>query len=340
MRYRFGGWIIDSTLTLPELPPAPEASAPVDFELVVRPDFQSRPKRPRRWLHHWLDADGRRMLSIARTSDDGFLLRFPGFLEACLDARASKMLVWPLDCGDPANVRHLLIDQLLPRALAYRGHLPLHAGAVVIEEQAVLVVGESGWGKSTLVAALHSQGHRVLTDDCALVRPAGSNAHARGTYPSLRLLPDTLARVLDDSHQTQRPEGQNKHRVRVLEAPVDGIDPPVAALYVLKAPCPDARAISTARLTPGQACIEIMKHSFQLDVSDRTQYARQLRDAAAVATRVPAFEFAYPRDFERLPDVIAHLQNHLRALNAARQQTGQLLSRDHTPLFPVSRGQA
>ena len=315
MRYRFGDWIIDSALTLPELSPAPGTPVPADFNLTVDRDSRTPPARPRRWLHHWRDINGGRMLSIARTVERGFLLRFPGTMEARLDAQARNMLVRPLEYGDPATVRHQLIDQLLPRAVAYRGQLLLHAGAVVIEGRTILVVGESGWGKSTLVAALHAQGHPLLTDDCVLLKSVGAHAYAHGTYPSLRLLPDTLARLMVDSQQSPLSEGQTKHRIRVTTAPLDGLDSLVAAIYLLKAPCPDASAVSTTRLSPGQACIEIMKHSFQLDVSDRAQHTRQLGDAAAVATRVPAFELSYPRNFERLPEVIAHLKHHLSVLN-------------------------
>ena len=322
MHYRFGDWIIDSALTLPELPLAPAATRPADLKLTVDTDSRTPPARPRRWLHHWRDINGGRMLSIARTVDRGFLLRFPGTLEARLDAQAQNMLVRPLEYGDPATMRHQLIDQLLPRAVAYRGRLLLHAGAVVIEGRTILVVGESGWGKSTLVAALHAQGHPLLTDDCVLLHSKDTHAYALGTYPSLRLLPDTLARVMADSQQNPLSEGQNKHRVGVLPAPLDGLDAPVAAVYLLQAPCPNARTVSTTLLSPGQACIEIMKHSFQLDVSDRAQHTRQLGDAAAVATRVPAFELSYPRNFERLPEVIAHLKHHLSVLAPGSGQTG------------------
>ena len=327
MRYRFGDWIIDSALTLPELPSASASPMPADFTLTVAKDFRGPPTRPRRWLHHWRDIKGGRMLSIARTLDAGFLLRFPGTLEARLDAQARNMLVRPLEWGDPATIRHQLIDQLLPRAVAYRGRLLLHAGAVVIDGQTILVVGESGWGKSTLVAALHAHGHRLLTDDCVLLKFADARVYAHGTYPSLRLLPDTLARVMADTQPNPLSEGQNKHRVHLAPAPFTGIDPPVAAVYLLKAPCPDANAVSTSRLSPGQACIQIMKHSFQLDVSDRAQHRRQLADAGAVATLVPAFELVYPRNFERLPEVLAHLKDHLNGLSANSRQTGPSMGR-------------
>lgn len=49
----------------------------------------------------------------------------------------------------------------------------LHAGALVSADRALLVVGRSGWGKTTLTTALLQRGWRLLSDDFAVLRPTG-----------------------------------------------------------------------------------------------------------------------------------------------------------------------
>lgn len=53
------------------------------------------------------------------------------------------------------------------------GRRVLHAGAVARGGRAVLIVGRSGWGKTTQTLALVQRGWRLLSDDFAVVRPDG-----------------------------------------------------------------------------------------------------------------------------------------------------------------------
>jgi predicted AAA+ superfamily ATPase len=54
----------------------------------------------------------------------------------------------------PDTLEHLLHDQIYPRLLAQEGELELHAGAVDMDGQLAVLLGDSGMGKSTLVASL------------------------------------------------------------------------------------------------------------------------------------------------------------------------------------------
>ena len=65
-----------------------------------------------------------------------------------------------------------LLGQVLAVALTRQGHEVLHGAAVEHGGQALIIMGDSGRGKSTLSAALWAQGWKLLTDD--LVLPARS----------------------------------------------------------------------------------------------------------------------------------------------------------------------
>lgn len=323
MLYRFGDWTISCPIELPDLIPVSTAADPhvsvddrhdplqPDLSLRVLPADQPM-SRPHRWLHHWLDTAGDRTLSVARRTDGTMQLRFPGVFDAHLDLRARTLDLQLIQGCRPATCRHLLIDQLLPRIRASLDALVMHACAVRIGETAILIAGESGWGKSTLAASLHACGHVVLSDDCVILAQADGEVRVRPTYPSLRLLPDSVT-LLEDPELATMTEESSKQRIR-LPFQHGLIDARAIALYLLKAPGSSQQSIDIQPLSAGQECIELLRHSFVLDVDDRARLVRQLQSASSVAQRLPAFTLDYPRAYERLPHVVECLVAHSQLL--------------------------
>ena len=91
-----------------------------------------------------------------------FVVRFDEVAQFTLSFASHEILISPLDDDVPDNtIEHLLVDQIWPRILAHRGQLVLHAAGVTSPTGAILFVGQSGRGKSTLtlyMAALVSNG--------------------------------------------------------------------------------------------------------------------------------------------------------------------------------------
>jgi hypothetical protein len=77
--------------------------------------------------------------------------------------------------------------------LRLRGFTALHASAAVINGYAVAFVGGGGAGKSTIVAALARAGHRVLSDDIAVLEETSGTFRIKPSYPQVRLWPDSVS---------------------------------------------------------------------------------------------------------------------------------------------------
>jgi hypothetical protein len=77
--------------------------------------------------------------------------------------------------------------------LRLRGFTALHASAAVINGYAVAFVGGGGAGKSTIVAALARTGHRILSDDIAVLEEASGTFRIKPSYPHIRLWPDSVS---------------------------------------------------------------------------------------------------------------------------------------------------
>src|SRR4030095_13720757 len=112
------------------------------------------------------------------------------------------------------TIRHLVLDQALPLALAATGALVVHASAVAIGGRAILLAGRAGAGKSTLAAFLAGHRMQVLADDGALLDGGPAEVRVLPSYPGLRLYRDSAAAAaLDVTGSTDVAAYTKKRRI-------------------------------------------------------------------------------------------------------------------------------
>ncbi len=312
--YLFGAHPVESDLVLRALPEAPPAQVEDAGIRILAGQRNPMPAAGEDWIHHWREDDGSQVLALARRGGD-YLLRFHGQCDFAIDAQGRSVTIDPL--GDLAEdtLEHLLIDQVLPRMLAHRGELVAHASVVETGQGSVLFLGRSGWGKSTLAGLLHRQGHRLLSDDCALLSIGAAGVTAVPTYPSLRLYADSVDRVFAAPPATGSVAAySHKRRVALAPEPARQASGPLRAIYLLNDPALRAEAPAIEPLPPAVACMALVEHSFRLDMTSQAQTAALLRQGARVVEALPAFSLRYPRDFGGSDALLDLLLGHVDAL--------------------------
>lgn len=104
-----------------------------------------------------------------------------------------RILVQGHPAADPADVRLFLLGSAMGALLYQRGMFPLHGSAVETPWGAMVFVGPSGIGKSTLAAHFHRAGYRLIADDvCAVTRDAHGRLMVLPAFPHLRLKTDAV----------------------------------------------------------------------------------------------------------------------------------------------------
>jgi hypothetical protein len=315
--YRFCDLLLESDVPLPELDPGGRCGPVCRVRLRSRRD-DLRHEGP--WRHHWKGANGAVNLSWA-PDPRGHRLGFPGLARFHVAADGCEIHARAVRGTSDVTLRHLLLDQVLPRAMALTGRLVLHAGAVRAGAAALAFVGESGRGKSTLVAGFSELGHEALADDCAVVEPDDRHgSRLLPSYAGLRLLPDALERVVDDRCElTDVADYTRKRRVRPVAPAPAGEPVPLRALFLLEPPARRTRdSIEIERVSLQAAFTGLLRGSFQLDTSEPGRLARLFDVLAAVAAEVPVFSLVFPRDFTRLADVRDAVLDRLNAPPTAR----------------------
>ncbi|HWI21244.1 MAG TPA: hypothetical protein VNT22_01375 [Baekduia sp.] len=133
--------------------------------------------------------DGSRF-SMDRSRDGSFIFRH-GTGRHLLSADLKALRCAPVDDEDPAWLR-ILLDSVLMSVALLAGHEGLHAGSVLIDDQAVAITASAGGGKTTLIHELRNRGHALLADDITILdgRVAGSPLAIPG--PPVMTLPDKL----------------------------------------------------------------------------------------------------------------------------------------------------
>ncbi len=105
----------------------------------------------------------------------------------------NTITVQPADDAPTQSVTLFLYGSPLAALLQQRGLLTLHAAAIKTPQGAVLLVGQSSSGKTTLAAACWQRGLPVLADD--IVATSAQSLQVVPQMPYLRVWPRTLKAI-------------------------------------------------------------------------------------------------------------------------------------------------
>lgn len=302
---------VTSNIFLTELP----------FEKKSRASFFFRLRQPVNhlielpWLHHWL-SDEIQVTSYGR-QDSWHWLQFPRLADFKISTDAKRIYCYPLINTPEETVRHLFLDQVLPRCMAHQNNLLLHASAVRTQKGIILFVGTSGAGKSTTAAYFQKTGDLVISDDCVLITEEAGQAIAIPSYGGIRLW--------EDSHEALFPEGENtsnvshystKQRIFQTDSLIqNGKKSNILAVIFLSPPQMDLqdKQIILKSLTQKNGYIQLLKQVFLLDGTDYKKLGTIANLMKSKISTIKLFELSIPRDYNLLPkaremilDAIAH----------------------------------
>ena len=285
--YQAYGLTIYSTLELPELSPG-GAAASEAAELTIRRG-QVRPPEAQ---------DGARVI-VASPMEIYLVYQEAGSFAI----HAGREIVVDAPAGlDEDVLRLYLLGPVLALALHQRGWLMLHASAVAIGGRVAAFLGGSGWGKSTMAAALHQRGHALVADDFVAVPAADQAGQAPRVYPGfpqIKLWPEAAASVGADASQLPRLHPDYEKRAQRLTQGFAQAALPLAQLYVLA----EGESIAVERLDKQAALVELVRHSYAARSLPSLDPAGHLRQCAALLRQAPLFRLVRPRLLADLPAV-------------------------------------
>jgi len=213
-----------------------------------------------------------------------------------------------------AVLQFYILTDVLPILLHQRGLFLLHGSAVGIGGDGVLFLGGSGWGKSTLVAALYRRGHVLITDDVAALTWNGSDrTNILPAFPRLKLWPEALIALGERPDPLPKLHPEIEKRTQAVDR-FASAGLPVTQIYILA----EGDEMAITPLMGQEAFIALTTHSFMLRILAETEgTVSHFRQCEAVAARTPLFRLTRPRTFAALPDVAQRIEAQVAACSSS-----------------------
>jgi sarcosine oxidase gamma subunit len=306
MTYHAYGRTLATDRPLPELEPS---DALPDITIA----WNARPPIPpdARWTTLWRFSTEEPWVTMTRANGVRHL-RFGRFADVALSD--GRIDVSRRGHASDATLRHLVLDQALPLALASRGALVVHASALVRQTRAIVIAGRAGAGKSTLAALLARDGWRVIADDGVVLEGRSPDVRVIGSYPGLRVYGDSAdAAGLDVTESAGVAEYSRKLRVVPPKAAgrCQFESFTLAAMYSLR---PGGFRVEFEKLARRDAAMEVLAHAYRSDPNDRASLTAQLDTVTAVAPDV--WLVSCPRDLSRAAAFASAIAAHASSRDA------------------------
>jgi hypothetical protein len=209
-----------------------------------------------------------------------------------------------------------LVGPGLGIALRLRGTICLHAAAALAPAGAVAIMGDSGAGKSTTVAALVSAGWPLLCDDIAAIDNAPGQLSVRPGYPAMRVAAANLAPLTGIAAGIyplwSDPEADERRRYVDLAgtSAFRATAAPLAAIFLLGPRVPGAQRAQFTRLAPREAVPTLMENLYTQRSLLPDERLASFAFCALLAAQAPVSRVAAPDELALLPQLVAELAEH------------------------------
>lgn len=223
-----------------------------------------------------------------------------------------EIVMNPLPGVDQALLRTVLLGPALCVLLRQRGLLVLHASCININHKGVAFMGGSGWGKSTLATAFHTQGYPVLTDDVMPIQMIPGQPLVFPAYPQFKIWPEAAASLGQDT-KSLLPISQNASKLAYkISCGFQQTPLPLQRIYVLA----KGSNHEITQLKPQEAFVDLVRHTRAINlITDPEFMASHLRLCGELIKNVSFCRFTRKPSLTDLPELVRLVEDDLAQIN-------------------------
>ncbi|NMG05973.1 hypothetical protein [Brasilonema sp. UFV-L1] len=245
--------------------------------------------------------------AIQHNSGQNFVGEIPEVGEFLI-YQGREIIINPIAGVDEALLRSVLLGPVLCVLLRQRGLLVLHASCIDINNKGVAFMGGSGWGKSTLATAFHTQGYAVLTDDVLPIQIRTGEAVVFPSYPQFKLWPEAATSLGQDT-KSLLPVSQNSFKVAYkLSRGFQQTPLPLQQIYVLD----KGSEHKITRMKSQEAFIELVRHTRAISsITEQAFIADHLHLCTELVKNVSFCRFTRKPSLGDLPELVKLIEDDL-----------------------------
>jgi hypothetical protein len=213
--------------------------------------------------------------------------------------RGREIIVDPFPGVEERIIRVCILGPALGVLLHQRGQLVLHASAVALDGGAVAFLGEAGWGKSTMAAALYARGHGIVADDVTAVQAEKAHPIVHPGFPQLKLWPEAAIAVGDVPETLPRIEPSLEKRALPAAHEFSRDPLPLRCIYVLA----ESETQEIEPLGSQEALVELVRHSYTSRLLRVVGASSHFLQCSNVVKNVTIRSLKRPRSLASLSDL-------------------------------------
>lgn len=196
-----------------------------------------------------------------------FLLRVEGIADYYV-TDGNAITIEPNEKATQEDIRVFLLNSVMAQLLHQRGLFLLHGSGAIIKNKAVLFLGSSSTGKTSITLDLYQRGYPLTGDELCAVTIENRKPKLLPGIPQLNVWEDTLVKSgeMTSEYQTIR-NGINKYAVSVKENfCMDAAE--ISDIIILNNN--NSQKLNLKQLQGAQKFKKIMLNAFRLNITEKS----------------------------------------------------------------------
>ena len=250
-----------------------------------------------------------------------FRLAYRDGVEFIMDRDGRRISVRQSATGLADHAASYLLGMVLGFSLRLQGRLALHASTIVVDDRAVVLLGESGSGKSTAAATFAEAGYEVLADNMCVPVELEGEFRAECGYPGIRLWPDSVQSIFGSAEALPRiAHGWDKRYLDLSRGKYrfGAESRPIGAFYWLGKNRRIGDASTTEPLSPSDLMMKLVAASYPEDLIDAEMRAGEFDVLARLAESIPGRMVSVREDLSSMAGTCDAIVEDFRALHTIR----------------------
>lgn len=193
-----------------------------------------------------------------------------------------------------------ILGNAIPIALHQRRRLILHANAVNVEGGAVVFLGSSGIGKSTISLALHDKGYCLISDDVLSIEVKDYNITIFPSFPRIKLWPDVITEYINENPELAPQLFSNTDKRSYMVKTDFDLPLPLKAIYIMEL----ANNTNIENINSEDSVMGLIKNSYLYGFFENDDVAQNLRDCAKIVNHIPVKKLRIQHSFDNIPQIV------------------------------------